>query len=533
MIERLFATREGIKSQDFHDNVLYMLGIFVYWQYFYNFNFIMSSQIQEKREVVVTAAETISGLWNHTSDIQEKVQQWVSGILELTPELKNEYGLHFNDYATNVISPVSADLLQLIADIDFEGDIKVKSLRKFDNRTSRAQKMFYIVGSRAMNATWDVNEIMTRWELFGERAWLYIWSGKWSFRNLELIWFNSWRSIGQSENQVDWRMAEDIPIEELIQIVNRTFHPKKNRYNGKWMYNSLISTLWYEITKKYNLCWNIATSAEACAAWNRAFGRAFHDVQNRKIDFALAWWVESAVCWSALWTFWKIGALSKPRLVGEKWDEKLQIYDPRIASRPFDKDRNGFVLGEWASALTLESLEDAIKRNAKILCKVLWHGVSADPSGITKPHPDWIYSALAMRRALEEGWLKPEDIKVIILHGTSTPEWDLAELAAVKEVFGDNMPYLISAKWWPGHKLWDSGTDAIVQAAYMLKWNRIPPTANLRNLENKAIEIIWKEHIHKFVMWEGLEDMKLDSIMINSFAFGWACASTIVWRYRA
>jgi 3-oxoacyl-[acyl-carrier-protein] synthase II len=153
---------------------------------------------------------------------------------------------------------------------------------------------------------------------------------------------------------------------------------------------------------------------------------------------------------------------------------------PETASRPFDATREGFVLGEGAGAVVLETLESAQARGAEIYCEVAGFGASADAHHMTAPHPEGAGARLAMRQALEKSGLRPEDVDYLNMHGTSTPLGDVAETEAIKKAFGDHAydMSLSSTKSMTGHLLGAAGAIEAVAAILAIHHNRVPPTIN-------------------------------------------------------
>jgi 3-oxoacyl-[acyl-carrier-protein] synthase II len=154
--------------------------------------------------------------------------------------------------------------------------------------------------------------------------------------------------------------------------------------------------------------------------------------------------------------------------------------DPKTASRPFDVDREGFVLGEGSGAIILEELEHAKARGAKIYCEIAGSGLSADAYHITAPHPEGLGAISVMKQALAESGAKLEDIDYINVHGTSTPLGDIAETKAIKAVFGDHAYKLniSSTKSMTGHLLGAAGAIEAIACIMAIKHGIIPPTIN-------------------------------------------------------
>ena len=153
---------------------------------------------------------------------------------------------------------------------------------------------------------------------------------------------------------------------------------------------------------------------------------------------------------------------------------------PKPASRPFDKDREGFVLGEGAGALVLEEYEHAISRGAHIYAELAGGAMTADAHHITAPHPEGVGATNVMRLAINDACLAPKDIDYVNVHGTSTPLGDIAEIKAIQNVFGDHAKNLniSSTKSMTGHLLGAAGAIETIAAVLSVKNNSIPPTIN-------------------------------------------------------
>jgi len=187
--------------------------------------------------------------------------------------------------------------------------------------------------------------------------------------------------------------------------------------------------------------------------------------------------------------------------------------DPAHASRPFDKHRDGFVMGEGAGALFLESLEHAKKRGATIHAEVLGTGMSADAHHLTAPDPDGGGVKLALTRALETAEMNPEDIDYINAHGTSTPLGDAAETSAIKQVFGDHAYDLnvSSTKSMTGHLLGAAGAVEAIACIQALKHNVVPPTINFEEADPDCdLNYTFNEP----------QERELNVVLNNAFGFG-------------
>ena len=212
---------------------------------------------------------------------------------------------------------------------------------------------------------------------------------------------------------------------------------------------------------------NFAT-VSACASSTNALIDSFNYIRLGKADVIISGGSEAAVNEVG------IGGFNAMKALSERNDA------PETASRPFDKDRDGFVLGEGAGALILEEYEHAKARGAKIYAELVGGGMSADAHHITAPHPDGIGATNVMIDALNDAQIKPEDVDYINVHGTSTPLGDISETMAIKKVFGDHSYKLnISAtKSMTGHLLGAAGAVEAIASVLAIKHQLVPPTIN-------------------------------------------------------
>ena len=212
---------------------------------------------------------------------------------------------------------------------------------------------------------------------------------------------------------------------------------------------------------------NYAT-VSACASSGHALGDAFRLIRSGEADVIVAGGAEAAITPLAIASFANMKALS------ERND------DPATASRPFDKDRDGFVMGDGAATLILEDWDRAKARGARIYAELVGYGATADAHHITAPAPDGSGAQEAMRLAMQDGGIKPAEVGYINAHGTSTPYGDAAETAAVKSVFGEQARQLIfgSTKSMTGHLLGAAGAFEFAVCTLALHHGVIPPTIN-------------------------------------------------------
>jgi 3-oxoacyl-[acyl-carrier-protein] synthase II len=210
------------------------------------------------------------------------------------------------------------------------------------------------------------------------------------------------------------------------------------------------------------------TTVSACASASHAIIDAFNTIRLGKADIIVTGGSEAGVNEAGVAGFNSMKALS------------TRNDDPKTASRPFDKDRDGFVMGEGSAAFILEEYESAVKRGAKIYAEVVGGGMSGDAFHMTAPDPDGKGANLVMKWALEDAGLKPEDVDYINVHGTSTPLGDIAEPKAIQKTFGDHAYNLSisSTKSMTGHLLGAAGAVEGLASVLAMINNTVPPTIN-------------------------------------------------------
>ncbi len=253
----------------------------------------------------------------------------------------------------------------------------------------------------------------------------------------------------------------------------------------------------------------------ACASSTNAIIDAFDNIRLGKADIIITGGSEAVISAAGLGGFNAMKALS------ERND------DPKTASRPFDKDRDGFVMGEGSGALVLESLEHALARGAKIYCEIAGGGATADAHHITAPHPEGLGANNVMKVALKDAGMKPEDINYINVHGTSTPLGDIAETKAILNVFGDHAYNLniSSTKSMTGHCLGAAGALEALACIMAVTKDIIPPTINHFTDDpdlDPNLNFTFNKAQHKVV----------NAALSNTFGFGGHNASVIVKKYN-
>ena len=213
------------------------------------------------------------------------------------------------------------------------------------------------------------------------------------------------------------------------------------------------------------------STVSACATGADSIGEALEMIRRGRADVVIAGGTEAAICEISVAGFNSCMALS------------TRNDDPQGASRPFDSERDGFVLGEGAGVLILESIEHAEKRGANVLAELAGYGASSDSHHVTQPHPEGEGAARAMKWALDDAKLQPEDVIYINAHGTSTPMNDKFETIAMKRMFGDHVYNLAisSTKSMTGHLLGAAGGIEAAFSVLAVNEGAIPPTINLEN----------------------------------------------------
>ena len=286
---------------------------------------------------------------------------------------------------------------------------------------------------------------------------------------------------------------------EVENYVNGDYNP---RFNPFFIPKLLVNMAAGMISMKYGLQGINYTPVSACATGNTAIMDAFNYIRLGKAKVFVTGGSEAGI------TSASFGGFSAMKAMSTRND------DPQTASRPFDKDRDGFVMGEGAAALILEEYEHAKARGAKIYAELVGAAMTADAYHMTSPHPEGLGAAKAMQLALEEAGLQPADVDYLNLHATSTPVGDIAELNAVQKVFtGSSNLHVSSTKSMTGHLL---GAAAAIEAIIAIKSindNIVPATTNVLELDENipaGIQIVINKSLAKPVK----------VAMSNAFGFG-------------
>ena len=267
------------------------------------------------------------------------------------------------------------------------------------------------------------------------------------------------------------------------------------------------------ISIKYGLKGLNFTTVSACASSSNAIIDSYNYIRLGKANIIITGGSEASVNQAGIGGFNALKALS------------TRNESPQNASRPFDKDRDGFVLGEGSGTLILEEYDHAIRRNAKIYAEVIGGGLSADAYHITAPHPEGHGAISVMKNAIEDSGIKAEEIDYINVHGTSTPLGDIAEIKAISQVF-KNHSYKLnisSTKSMTGHLLGAAGAVEAIASILALSKGIIPPTINNFNLDD-SIDKKLNLTLNK------CQSKSVKTIMSNTFGFGGHNASLILKR---
>ncbi len=242
----------------------------------------------------------------------------------------------------------------------------------------------------------------------------------------------------------------------------------------------------------------------ACATGTHSIGDAFRSIQYGDADAIVAGGCEATI------TTLGVGAFTACRALSKRNDE------PQKASRPYDKDRDGFIMGEGAGVLVLEEYEHAKKRGAHIYAEIVGYGQTADAHDIVAPDPEGKGALKSMEFALEDAGMKPEEIDYINPHGTSTGLGDMAESHAIAQIFGDkeqNPNLLVSStKSMHGHMLGATGAVEAIVCVKAITEGKVPPTINLDNQDEHVANLDYVPHKAR--------DKKVHAALSNSFGFG-------------
>jgi 3-oxoacyl-[acyl-carrier-protein] synthase II len=275
------------------------------------------------------------------------------------------------------------------------------------------------------------------------------------------------------------------------------------RFNPFFIPKMIADSVSGQISIKHGYRGPNYVTVSACSSANNAIIDAFNYIRLGRVIACISGGSEATVAQAGIGGFNALKALS------ERND------DPKTASRPYDRDRDGFVLGEGGGAIVLEEYEHAKARGAKIYCELIGGGFSSDAYHITAPHPEGYGAYLSMKDALEDAQIAPEEVDYINTHGTSTPLGDPQEIKAIEQLFGDHAykVSISSTKSMTGHLLGGAGAVESVAGILALEHQMVPPTINLFNID-EVIDprIDLTPNVAKV--------KKLNVVLSNCFGFG-------------
>ena len=284
-----------------------------------------------------------------------------------------------------------------------------------------------------------------------------------------------------------------------------------SRVSPHFVHGRLINLISGQVSIKYGLMGPNHAVVTACSTGAHSIGDAARMIAMDDADVMLAGGAESAICPIG------IAGFSQARALSTNFND-----DPTRASRPYDVNRDGFVMGEGAGVVVLEEYERAKARGAKIYAEVLGYGLSGDAYHVTAPHPEGSGAFRSMQMALKKSGLSLEDIDYVNAHGTSTPMGDELELGAVRRLFGDQIGAMSmsSTKSAIGHLLGGAGAVESIFCILAMRDQIVPPTLNLDNPSDNCAGVDLVPHVAK--------KRQVRAVLNNSFGFGGTNASLVM-----
>ncbi|MBA3667035.1 MAG: beta-ketoacyl-ACP synthase II [Sphingomonas sp.] len=296
-----------------------------------------------------------------------------------------------------------------------------------------------------------------------------------------------------------------------IESESLVLHEKgPSRVSPHFVHGRLINLISGQVSIKYGLMGPNHAVVTACSTGAHSIGDAARMIKDDDADIMLAGGAEATICPIG------VAGFAQARALSTAFNDQ-----PEKASRPYDKDRDGFVMGEGAGVVVLEEYEHAKARGAKIYAEVVGYGLSGDAYHVTAPHPEGKGAELAMRMALKKAGMEPCDIDYINAHGTSTMA-DTIELAAAKRVFGDDLcgASMSSTKSAIGHLLGGAGAVESIFCILAIRDQIVPPTLNLDNPSDGVLGVDLVPHKAK--------KRSVRAVLNNSFGFGGTNASLVL-----
>ncbi len=284
-----------------------------------------------------------------------------------------------------------------------------------------------------------------------------------------------------------------------------------SRVSPHFVHGRLINLISGQVSIKYGLMGPNHAVVTACSTGAHSIGDAARMIKDGDADIMLAGGAEATICPIG------IAGFAQARALSTNFNDQ-----PEKASRPYDKDRDGFVMGEGAGVVVLEEYEHAKARGAKIYAEVIGYGLSGDAHHVTAPHPEGSGAFRSMAMALRKAGLEPKDIDYINAHGTSTPLGDELELGAVRRLFGDAIDgvSMSSTKSAIGHLLGGAGAVEAIFCILALRDQIVPPTLNLDNPSESCVGVDLVPHVAK--------KREVRAVLNNSFGFGGTNASLVL-----
>lgn len=300
------------------------------------------------------------------------------------------------------------------------------------------------------------------------------------------------------------------------EVANFTKGDGTPRFNPFFIPKMIADIAPGHISIKYNFRGPNFTTVSACASSTNAIIDAFNYIRLGKADAIVTGGAEAAIVESGVGGFNALHALS------------TRNDEPKTASRPFDKDRDGFVLGEGSGMMILEDLDHAIARGATIYAEVAGCGLSADAHHITAPHPEGFGALNVMKNALDDANMQASEVDYINVHGTSTPLGDIAEVKAIKQVFGEHAFNLniSSTKSMTGHLLGAAGSIEAIASVMAVYKGIVPPTIN-HFTDDPEFDPKYNFTFNK------AQEREVNAALSNTFGFGGHNASVIFKKYNA
>jgi 3-oxoacyl-[acyl-carrier-protein] synthase II len=288
------------------------------------------------------------------------------------------------------------------------------------------------------------------------------------------------------------------------------------RFNPFFIPKMIVDSASGHISMEYGFRGPNYACVSACASSTSAISVAYDQIKLGRANIMITGGAEAPITKAGLGSFNSMHAIS------------TRNDSPETASRPFSKSRDGFVMGEGAGCLVLEDLDHALARGAKIYAEVAGVGASADAYHITAPHPEGLGAIAVMQNALDDANMKPEEIDYINVHGTSTPQGDIAETKAIKAVFGEHAYKLniSSTKSMTGHLLGATGAVEAIASILAVKNDIVPPTINFTGEEDENIDYNLNFTFNK------AQKRVVNAALSNTFGFGGHNASIIVKKYK-